>query len=90
MDAFQAGLRRRLARVEGQVKGVRRMLEEDRYCVDILTQVNAARGALLQVSQMVLRNYLESRALQAMHEGDPRVLDELINVINRFNRDMKK
>lgn len=84
---IRAEAERRLARVEGQVKGLQRMLAEDRYCVDVLTQIEAARGALRQVSKLVLRNYLENCATQAMLEGDPKVYDELMDVINRFHRE---
>lgn len=78
---------RRLAKIEGQVKGLQRMVEDDRYCVDLLTQIDAARGALRQVSQIILRNYLENCVTRSMLEGDPQVYDELMSVISRFDKE---
>lgn len=77
----------RLARIEGQVRGLQRMIEDDRYCVEILNQIDAARGALRQVSQLILRNYLANCVSRAITEGDPNILNELASVVQRLDRE---
>lgn len=78
---------RRLNLIEGQVRGVHRMVFDDRYCVDVLTQILTAREALRQVGMVVLRNYLEVCATKAIREGDSAIYDELITVINRYEHE---
>jgi len=80
----------RLARIEGQARGIRKMVEEDRYCIDILTQINAARGALDRVEQEILREHLQSCVAHAFHNGSlrerQRKIDELITVLDSQRR----
>ena len=80
----------RLARIEGQVRGVRKMIEEDRYCIDILTQINAARGAFDRVEQEILREHLQSCVTHAFHNGSlrerKRKIAELITVLDSPRR----
>ncbi|MGD8378080.1 MAG: metal-sensitive transcriptional regulator [Gammaproteobacteria bacterium] len=78
----------RLKRIQGQVSGLIRMVEEERYCVDILTQIRAVRAALRKVEEQILREHVEhcvGDALRA-NEGDEarRKVDELFDVLNRF------
>lgn len=61
----------RLARLEGQVRGVMRMIEEDRYCVDILNQTQAIRSALAQVEVLILQDHADDCVEQAIASGDP-------------------
>ncbi len=83
----------RLHRVEGQVRGITRMVEEKRYCVDILTQLRAVRAALRKVEQGVLRQHVEHCVAGAL--ADPatgasqrqETIDELLQVIGRFPLD---
>ena len=63
-------LRNRLNRIEGQVRGIARMIDEDRYCIDILTQVRAARSALARVESELLKEHLEQCVVGAMVSGD--------------------
>ena len=78
----------RLRRIEGQVKGLARMVSEERYCVDILTQLRAVRAALKRVEDAVLREHVEHCVRRAMTQGSPaekrRKVDELLDVISRF------
>lgn len=78
----------RLHRIEGQVRGLVRMVEEKRYCVDILTQLRAARAALRRVEEGVLREHVEHCVAEALREGDRREqrekVDELLAVLSRF------
>jgi len=61
---------KRLSRIEGQVRGLSRMVEEDRYCIDIVTQVAAVRAALKKVEEEVLRDHLGHCVAHAMASGD--------------------
>ncbi|HXK10142.1 MAG TPA: metal-sensitive transcriptional regulator [Vicinamibacteria bacterium] len=78
----------RLRRIEGQVRGLVRMVEEERYCVDILTQLRAARAALRRVEEAVLRDHVEHCVAQALRSGDRAAqktkVDELLDVLGRF------
>lgn len=80
----------RLARIEGQVRGVRNMVEEDRYCIDILSQINAARAALDRVEQEILREHLQTCVKHAFHNGSlmerQQKIDELITVLDSQRR----
>ena len=77
--------RRRLRRIEGQIRGLQRMVEEDRYCADILVQISSVREALRAVGQALMRNHLRHCASQAIRKGTPKqaeaMYDELINLI---------
>jgi len=78
----------RLRRIAGQVAGIQRMVEEDRYCVDVLLQVAAARAALDQVGRLILTGHVERCVAEAFASGSARErrrkLDELLEVLARF------
>ena len=80
----------RLRKIAGQVEGIQRMVEEDRYCVDVLHQVAAAEGALDRVGHMVLGSHVETCVASALESGKPRQrkekLDELMEIFSRFGR----
>ena len=80
---LRAELLLRLRKAAGQVNGVARMVEADRYCMDVLQQLDAAQKALEQVGKKVMRNYLERCVTDAMTGGDPLIYDELMRVIYR-------
>ncbi len=86
--ARHTGQVQRLRRIEGQVRGILRMVEEERYCVDILTQLRAARAALRRVEEAVLRDHVEHCVAQAIRGGDAAEqrakVDELLEVLGRF------
>lgn len=77
---------RRLRTAEGQVRGLQEMLEAQRPCMEVLTQLAAAQSALRQVSRIVLRNYLENCATDAIRRSDPKVYDELMDAIFKFSQ----
>ena len=77
---------RRLKAAEGQVRGVQEMIEAQRPCMEVLTQLAAVQSALRQVSRMILRNYLESCATQAIRRSDAKVYDELMDAIFKFSQ----
>lgn len=74
----------RLARVEGQVRGVARMVESQRPCLEVLQQLASVQAALKGVTKSVLRNYLERCATDAIRGGDSEVYDELMEAIYKF------
>lgn len=83
-DERRAGLKKRLARAEGQVRGIARMIDDQRPCAEVLQQLASVQSALRGVSRQVLRNYLERCATDAIRSGDDSVYDELMDAIFRF------
>jgi DNA-binding FrmR family transcriptional regulator len=83
--ADHSALLGRLRRVEGQVRGVARMIEDERYCIDILTQISAAKSALTAVEREVLKAHADHCVANAMASGDPdeqnRKMSELIGLL---------
>jgi CsoR family transcriptional regulator, copper-sensing transcriptional repressor len=81
-------LTKRLHRIEGQVRGIERMVQDDRYCLDILTQVAAAKTALENVALEILDDHVKHCVAGAMATGDERVAsekaDELLAAVQRF------
>jgi Uncharacterized protein conserved in bacteria len=80
----------RLNRIEGQVRGIARMVEEDRYCIDIMTQIAAVHAALRKVEEGLLRNHVSHCVEHAIKSGDAedqrRKVAELIEVLGRRSR----
>ena len=80
----------RLARIEGQVRGLSRMIEDDRYCIDIVTQIAAVRAALRRVEEEVLRDHISHCVEHAIVSGNAaeqrRMVSELMDVLGRSGR----
>ena len=77
----------RLRRIEGQVRGIQKMVEEDRYCIDVLTQVNATRAALESVALHLLADHTEHCVAEAIRSGDgTEKLRELNDAVERLVR----
>ena len=74
----------RLNRIEGQVRGVAKMVENQRPCIEVLQQLASVQAALKGVSKAVMRNYLERCATDGIRSGDSPVYDELMNAIYKF------
>jgi DNA-binding FrmR family transcriptional regulator len=89
-DDNKTKLLNRLRRIEGQVRGVTRMVEEDRYCIDILTQTQALRAALVKVETELLRNHVDHCVRGAFASGDAadqrQKIEELVEVLQRATR----
>jgi DNA-binding FrmR family transcriptional regulator len=83
-EALQRDLQDRLSRIEGQVRGVARMLEGQRLCLEVLQQLASIQAALRGVTRTVLRNYLERCATDAIRSGDSAVYDDLMEAIYKF------
>lgn len=86
----KAGLHNRLSRVEGQVRGIARMIDEGRYCIDVLTQLQAARSALARVETEMLRDHLnhciESAIVGGSADEQRAKAQELIALLERSAR----
>ncbi len=80
----------RLRRIEGQIRGIQKMLEEGRYCVDILTQTSAVVAALHGVEDLVMENHLNTCVAAAMKSENPeekrRKVDEVMMVVTKFRK----
>ena len=77
----------RLRRIEGQVRGIQNMIEEDRYCIDVLTQVNATRAALESVALQLLADHTEHCVAEAIRSGGgSKKLRELNDAVERLVR----
>ena len=77
-------LMNRLNRVEGQVRGVKKMLEEEQYCVDILTQVSAIQAALNAFNKELLSSHIHSCVVEEIQKGNTEVVDELCESIKKL------
>ena len=89
-EATKTSVLTRLKRIEGQVGGLLRMVAEDRYCVDMLTQINAVRAALHKVEEQILRDHVSHCVAGAFASGDVieqrHKVEELIETIGRMTR----
>jgi CsoR family transcriptional regulator, copper-sensing transcriptional repressor len=82
-----AALSKRLHRIEGQIRGIGRMIEDDRYCVDILTQVSAVQSALDALARKLLEHHLHGCVTHAVASGNgAHAIDEALTVIRKFGR----
>lgn len=73
----------RLSRVEGQIRGIKRMVEEDCYCPDIMVQVAAANAALKSFNKVLLSNHIRSCVANDIREGNDETIDELIETLGK-------
>ena len=83
-DELRKDLLDRLNRIEGQVRGVGRMVEGERPCLEVLQQLASVQAALKGLTKTVLRNYLERCATDAIRSGDTGVYDQLMEAIYKF------
>lgn len=89
-DDTKISVRKRLNRVEGQVRGLSRMVDEDRYCIDIVTQIAAVKAALRRIEEVVLSDHVSHCVEEAIASGDPAAqrekVAELMAVLGRADR----
>lgn len=83
-DDFKDDLQKRLNRAIGQLGGVKAMLDDNRYCGDVLTQLSAAERAVHRVSELVLENHLHTCVVEQVREGNDEVVDEAMDLIRKF------
>lgn len=90
VDAYdQEGLVRRLNRIEGQVRGIRRMIEEQRSCIEVLQQLAAAEAALNRISLAVFKHHVDHCVREGLAKGDAECrqqLNELVDIFDRFGK----
>lgn len=84
--AVKRDLTNRLSRVEGQVRGIKGMVEKDVYCDDIITQLAATQSALNSVTKLLLEGHLKGCVVDRLSDGDEEVLDELLVTIQKMMR----
>ena len=86
-DETKGRVRGRLRRIEGQVRGLQRMLDEDRYCIDVLDQISAARRGLEAAAQVVLEDHVTGCVRDALNGGDAEEKTaELLEAVRRYVR----
>ncbi|MDU6133631.1 metal-sensitive transcriptional regulator [Bradyrhizobium sp.] len=87
---FKVSCQKRLNRIEGQVRGLAKMVDEDRYCIDIVTQISAVRSALRRVEEEILKDHVAHCVEHAIRSGDKadqrRKIAELMEVVGRVDR----
>ena len=86
-DQFKNNMVTRLNRIEGQIRGIRGMIERDVYCDDVITQISATQAALNSVAKLLLEGHMRSCVVERIQDGDHQVVDELLVTIQRL---MKK
>jgi DNA-binding FrmR family transcriptional regulator len=86
----KAAVRKRLSRIEGQVRGLARMIDEDRYCIDIVTQISAVRAALRRAEEEILRDHVAHCVEHAIASGNKKdqrqKITEIMDVLGRAER----
>lgn len=86
-DAVKKNLVTRLNRVEGQIRGIKGLIERDTYCDDVITQISATQAALNSVAKILLEGHLKNCVVERIQEGDMEVVDEVLVTIQKL---MKK
>jgi len=84
-DENKQKLLNRLKRIEGQTRGIQRMVQEDKYCVDIMTQISSIQSALEQVSLTLMEDHMRHCVTEAIQQGNgDEKIDEVLNVLKRY------
>ncbi|MGM0877229.1 MAG: metal-sensitive transcriptional regulator [Bacillota bacterium] len=77
----------RLNRIEGQIRGIKALIEKDTYCDDVITQISATQSALNSVGKLLIEGHLRTCVVERIQEGDEEIIDELLVTVQRL---MKK
>ena len=83
---LQNDLQKRLNRVIGQLNGVKSMIDDNRYCGDVLVQLAAAESAVHRVSELMLQDHLETCVVEQIRRGNDEVVEEVVQLVKRFSR----
>ncbi len=86
-DKVKNNLTTRLNRIEGQIRGIKGLIEKDTYCDDVITQISATQSALNSVARILLEGHMKTCVLEKIQEGDTEILDEVMVTIQKL---MKK
>ena len=84
-DEEKKKINNRISRIEGQLKGIKRMIEEDKYCNDILVQLSAIENSIKSLSNYILENHLYTCVTRDLENGKTEIIDELIELFKKFN-----
>lgn len=85
-EELQHNLQKRLNRAIGQLNGVKSMIDDNRYCGDVLTQLAAAESAVHSISAILLQNHLETCVVEQIEAGNTAIIDEAMQLIKKFAR----
>ena len=85
-EAEKKDMIHRLSRIEGQVRGIRRMMEEDAYCPDVLTQVSAVSSAMASFAKVLLASHIRSCVVEEIRNGNDETIDELVCTLQKLMR----
>lgn len=77
-------IKNRLNRIEGQVRGIKKMIEDDRYCDDVLIQLSAIDKSVKSLANHILENHMQTCVLNDLEKGNYEIIDEVINLFRRF------
>ncbi|MEV2281546.1 metal-sensitive transcriptional regulator [Paenibacillus larvae] len=83
-DKTKNSLVTRLNRIEGQIRGVKGMIEKDTYCDDVLNQLAAIQSALNGIGKLLLEHHMKSCVINRIQNGEPEVIDELLITVNKL------
>ena len=83
-DEDKRNLQNRLNRIEGQVRGIKRMIENDGYCPDILVQTSAVRAALKAFNKVLMENHMQCCVKDEIRNGNDEVIDEMIHALHKL------
>jgi DNA-binding FrmR family transcriptional regulator len=83
-DKMKSNMISRLNRIEGQIRGIKGLIEKDTYCDDVLNQIAAAQSALNSVGRLLLEGHMRSCVVERIQSGDHEVLDELLITVNKL------
>jgi len=83
-DALKEKLETRLNRIEGQVRGIKGMIEKDAYCDDVLNQIAAVQSAMNSVSKLILENHIKNCLVRKIKNGEEEIVDELLVTIGKL------
>ena len=85
-EQMQVDLQKRLNRVIGQLNGVKAMIDDNRYCGDVLMQLSAAESAVHSISAILLQNHLETCVVEQIEQGNTEIIGEAMQLIKKFAR----
>ncbi|MBQ9006173.1 MAG: metal-sensing transcriptional repressor [Atopobiaceae bacterium] len=84
-EELKRDVSKRINRAIGQLNGIKTMVEEDRYCGDVLTQLAAVEKAVASISRIVMRDHLETCVTERIQAGDQQVIDEVMDLLKKFS-----
>ena len=85
-DDFKRDLERRINRAVGQLNGVKAMIEDNRYCGDVLIQLSAAENAVHKVGELVFKNHMETCVIEQVKQGNEEIVEEALSLMKRLYR----